>query len=96
MSCPMCPGKNKCVSASGPVTSPYLFLGEAPGVDEDWKGIPFIGKTGREVNEGYLPLAGLRRDDLRFTNAILCLPDTPKHKLELKKQAHKDLLQVVR
>lgn len=68
------------------------FIGEAPGFQEDKSKRVFVGKTGREVNEGYMPLAGVRRDAVRVTNAIQCLPSTPKHKLDMKKQAHKDLL----
>jgi DNA polymerase len=67
-------------------------VGEAPGYQEDRDKEVFVGKTGREVNQGYLPLAGLKRPDVRIVNAIQCLPDTPKHKLEMKKQPHKDLL----
>lgn len=91
--CPACPGTFNCVYGDGLICNDYgLFVGEAPGVQEEKSKKPFVGKTGREVNEGYLPLAGLRRDKIRITNAIQCLPDTPKHKLDLKKQAHKDLL----
>lgn len=52
-----------------------------------------MGKTGQEVNRHYMPLAGLRRDDVRVTNVIRCLPDRPKGKLDMKKQKDKDLLQ---
>jgi uracil-DNA glycosylase family 4 len=69
-----------------------LFVGEAPGYDENRKGIVFVGKTGEEVNRHYLPLAGLRREDVTFVNAIACYPNTPKGKLDPKKKAHLDLL----
>lgn len=52
-----------------------------------------MGKTGDEVNRGYLPIAGFKRDSVYFDNAISCLPDRPKGKLDTKRQADCDLLQ---
>lgn len=93
--CLLCPGKYHCVQPSGPQNcNDYRFIGEAPGKEENAKGIPFIGKTGREVNEHYLPIAGLRRDDenVTFDNAIRCLPDTSGHKLDIGDSRHLELL----
>lgn len=59
-----------------------MFVGEAPGKDENKGLVPFIGKTGDEVNRHYLPLAGLERGGCRFTNSVLCLPATSQHKLD--------------
>jgi uracil-DNA glycosylase family 4 len=69
-----------------------MFIGEAPGPRENEKGVCFIGPTGEEVNRGYLPTAGLRRPNHRFTNAIHCQPGG-NGKLDISKQAHLDLLQ---
>jgi DNA polymerase len=69
-----------------------MFIGEAPGKDEDKQLKPFIGKTGREVNEHYLPLAGLRRDNVYFTNAIKCLPPGHGGKLDLNRSKDLELL----
>lgn len=95
--CALCPGKYNCVPASGPdcnhYTNPLLFIGEAPGTDEDEKCRPFTGKTGVEVNDTYLPAAGLRRPNIRVDNAISCLPDTSGHKLDPKNKDHLRLLE---
>jgi uracil-DNA glycosylase len=91
--CALCPAKNTCVGPSGPEEAEYVFIGEAPGRDEDRQGIPFVGKTGREVNEHYLPLAGLRRGSVRFLNSILCLPDRPQGRLALDRQRDRELLE---
>lgn len=69
-----------------------MFVGEAPGFDEDKRGVSFVGKTGKEVNEHYLPLAGLDRESCYFTNAIRCLPDRPSGRLDMNRQADIDLL----
>lgn len=63
-------------------------MGEAPGKQENTgalkhpPGEPFIGKTGEEVDRHYLPLAGLRRSDVMFHNAISCLPISAGGKLD--------------
>lgn len=49
-----------------------LFVGEDPGREEDGRGRCFIGKTGREYNERYLPLAGLSRSEVGTTNTVKC------------------------
>lgn len=92
--CSACPDLHKCVPPDGPMyIGEPLFVGEAPGYDEDKKGLPFVGKTGRELNEHYLPLAGLRREDTNISNAIKCLPDRPKGKLDLTREKDKQLLE---
>jgi len=92
--CHLCPGKNTCVPPDGPVDPGKLcFVGEAPGKDEDRYGKPFIGKTGKEVNEHYLPLAGLRRQTVHFTNSIRCLPPSTGGKLDPKSRRDLDLLE---
>ncbi len=70
-----------------------VFIGEAPGKDEDKLLKPFVGKTGREVNEHYLPLAGLRRDHVTFTNAIKCMPPGPHGKLDINRTKDLELLE---
>lgn len=93
--CALCPGKNACVSGDGPEDNKYriIFIGEAPGKDEDKHKRPFVGKTGREVNEHYLPLSGLRRDSVRVTNAIQCMPASTGGKLDPKSNRDAELLQ---
>lgn len=70
--CPACPRTNPIIPADGNPNSPFIFIGEAPGKEENARGRPFIGKTGKEFNEHYLPLAGLTRDDIRITNVVKC------------------------
>lgn len=96
--CPLCPRVNACIPADGP-EGDILFIGEAPGKDEDYRakktppGKVFIGKTGDEVNRHYLPLAGLRRDTVRFTNAIRCLPVSAGGKLDPSREKGTALLE---
>lgn len=91
--CPLCPGVNNCVESDGLMQKGgILLVGEAPGKDEDKKKIPFIGKTGTELNQNYLKLAGLHRGAVRITNSIRCLPTSAKGKLDPKRTADLDML----
>jgi DNA polymerase len=49
-----------------------MAIGERPGWDENQRGIPFVGKSGQELNENYLWRAGLDREDIRVTNVVKC------------------------
>lgn len=93
MRCPACPGTNACLGPDGPTSARILFVGEAPGKDENKKGRVFIGKIGQEVDYQYLPLAGLKRSGVCFTNAISCLPTTAGGKLDPKRKADVALLE---
>lgn len=97
--CALCPATNVCIPPDGPKDADVLFIGEAPGKDEQKQalrnppGRPFVGKTGDEVNRHYLPLAGLRRNHVLVTNAIRCLPATNGGKLDPKNKGHLALLE---
>lgn len=89
--CDQCEGSNKCLPPSGPAGSRLLFVGEAPGKEEQRKGEIFIGKTGEELNRGYLPICNLRRENVRVINAISCLPPGTG-KLNAQREKDTDLL----
>ncbi|HXC04407.1 MAG TPA: uracil-DNA glycosylase family protein [Bacteroidia bacterium] len=80
--CPLCPGKNPIVPPCGPEKCSVMLIGEAPGKEESKYGRPFVGKTGQELTEHYLPLAGLRRGDIRITNTVACYPTSSEGKLD--------------
>lgn len=83
MSCPICPNKFRRIDGDGPTPCDYLFIGERPGITELHGGRPFIGKSGAELNQNYLPLAGLHRDDIRLVNTVRCYAEqnrTPNDK----------------
>ncbi len=54
-------------------TGDIVFLGEAPGADEDRKGIPFIGESGNLLRESIKAL-DIDPSRVRFTNAVRCRP----------------------
>lgn len=80
--CSLCPRVNTPLPPDGPDDSDILFIGEASTRDDEKRKRVMTGRTGDEVNQHYLPLAGLQRGNVRFTNAIACLPATSGGKLD--------------
>jgi len=100
MRCALCPNVNCQIPPHGPKQrGGLLFVFEAPGNQEDKNarrhppGIPLVGKTGQEVDEHYLPLAGLRRLEVTCHNAISCLPISAGGKLDPTADRDLSLLQ---
>lgn len=58
------------VESTGPSPCSVLFVGESPGHEEDELGSCFVGRTGRELDRFYLPMAALRRHEVRVANLI--------------------------
>jgi uracil-DNA glycosylase len=50
-----------------------LFVGEAPGADEDRQGEPFVGRAGRRLDQWILEM-GMRREDVYIANVLKCRP----------------------
>ncbi len=74
--CPYRPtGRRKegLVGSVGPIDAPICIVGEAPGRNEVRKGLPFIGDSGKVLDRA-LELAGINREDVFVTNALLCRP----------------------
>ncbi|HEU4328022.1 MAG TPA: uracil-DNA glycosylase [Roseiflexaceae bacterium] len=59
----------KGVPGEGPSDAKIMFIGEAPGFNEDRQGRPFVGAAGQFLEE-LLALAGLRRQDVYITNVV--------------------------
>lgn len=68
------------IKGTGALPNKFMVLGQCPGQMEDRFGKPFIGDSGKELNQLYLPLADLRRWYMRIENVIEYHPfnnDTP-------------------
>lgn len=66
--------RRQVVFGDGNPHSQILFLGEAPGAEEDKQGIPFCGASGKVLSE-LLSSMGLTREEIFITNTILCRPE---------------------
>lgn len=60
----------------GNIDAELMFVGEAPGADEDAQGEPFVGKAG-ELLTKIITATGLKRGDVYIANILKCRPDTP-------------------
>lgn len=57
------------VFGDGPETAELMFIGEAPGRDEDMAGVPFVGRSGQLLNR-MLEAIGVERDSVRVTTIV--------------------------
>ncbi|WP_135821485.1 uracil-DNA glycosylase [Halostella litorea] len=72
--CPaLCASRSRIVNGTGPADADVLFVGEAPGANEDERGEPFVGRSGDVLDEALLE-AGLDRETVRITNCVRCRP----------------------
>lgn len=66
-------GRSQVVFGVGNPHASIMFVGEAPGANEDLKGEPFVGAAGKILND-LLQSANLSRDDIYIANVIKCRP----------------------
>ncbi|HEX2026157.1 MAG TPA: uracil-DNA glycosylase [Actinomycetota bacterium] len=71
--CRLSAGRTQVVFADGDPNADLMFIGEGPGYHEDVQGLPFVGAAGQLLNR-LLGEIGLRREDVRITNVVLCRP----------------------
>jgi len=74
MRCPLCcEGRTKIVHSEGNAKARLMFVGEAPGADEDVSGRPFVGRAGQLLNK-IIEAIGMKRDDIFIGNVNRCRP----------------------
>jgi uracil-DNA glycosylase len=66
-------GRKQIVFGVGNPKADLMFIGEAPGADEDQQGEPFVGRAGQLLNN-MIKAMGLRREDVYIANIIKCRP----------------------
>ncbi len=75
-SCPLCPlseTRTNAVPGEGPIDADIMFIGEAPGANEDKAGRPFVGAAGKFLDE-LLAAAGVSRETVYICNVLKCRP----------------------
>jgi uracil-DNA glycosylase len=76
--CRRCPhladSRTHTVFGTGNPDAEFMFIGEAPGRDEDEQGQPFVGRSGSFLNE-ILRLMGFKREDVYIANVLKCRPN---------------------
>ncbi|MEN3045415.1 MAG: uracil-DNA glycosylase [Candidatus Hydrothermales bacterium] len=71
--CPLSKTRTNVVFGSGNPLTGFLIVGEAPGQEEDKRGLPFVGRAGKKLDE-IMRRAGIRREGVYITNTIKCRP----------------------
>ncbi|AEH44917.1 phage SPO1 DNA polymerase-related protein [Thermodesulfatator indicus DSM 15286] len=65
--------RKNIVLGEGPETARLMFIGEAPGKDEDLEGRPFVGRAGQLLDQ-MLNTVGINRSEVYITNVVKCRP----------------------
>ena len=71
--CPLHEGRTKIVHTTGNFEAELMFIGEAPGADEDAKGEPFVGRAGKLLTQ-IIEAIGYKREDVVIGNINRCRP----------------------
>lgn len=71
--CPLHQGRTQVVHTVGNYQSDLMFVGEAPGADEDAKGEPFVGRAGQLLNK-IIEAIGMKREEVCIGNINRCRP----------------------
>jgi DNA polymerase len=73
--CKLCEARTHIVFGVGDPSADLMFVGEAPGADEDVQGIPFVGRAGQLLTR-IIQAIDLQRDQVYITNIVKCRPPT--------------------
>jgi DNA polymerase len=71
--CGLCRTRTQTVFADGAPTARLMFIGEAPGRDEDLQGVPFVGRAGQLLNK-MIAAIDMKREDIYIANILKCRP----------------------
>jgi|GEM_PF-72626 len=83
--CLKCPilasSRTQTVFADGSPTARLMFIGEAPGADEDRSGVPFVGPAGQLLTDMITKGMGLKREEVYIANVVKCRPPNNRNPL---------------
>lgn len=71
--CRLCKSRHSVVFGEGSLEAPLVFVGEAPGREEDAQGRPFVGAAGQLLTK-MIQAMGLKRQEVYITNVVKCRP----------------------
>ena len=89
--CGLSESRTNVVFGDGNPEAEVLFIGEAPGANEDAQGKPFVGRAGKLLDD-MLKMIGLSRSKVYITNSIKCRPPQNRDPLNTEKDACKGYL----
>lgn len=80
----LCSSRKQTVFGTGPVPTRLMFIGEAPGAEENEQGEPFVGAAGKLLTN-IIKACGWSREDIFIANILKCQP--PKNRKPTKEEA---------
>jgi DNA polymerase len=89
--CDLCNTRTNSVPGKGNFQSNVIFVGEAPGRNEDKNGEPFVGVAGKKLSAA-LEEAGVSRDDVYITNIVKCRPPNNRVPNTIERDTCKDYI----
>ncbi|MCC6386801.1 MAG: uracil-DNA glycosylase [Dehalococcoidia bacterium] len=89
--CPLWKTRTNAVPGEGPIDAEVMFIGEAPGVNEDRQGRPFVGAAGQFLDELFAA-AGLSRQGVYICNVLKCRPPANRDPMPGEIDACRDYL----
>lgn len=84
--CELCRTRTQTVYGDGSLMAKVVFVGEAPGAEEDNTGIPFVGRAGQLLNK-MIEAIGMKREEVFICNTVKCRPPGNRDPLPSEKQA---------
>lgn len=83
--CPLSQGRKNAVPGEGNLGTELMFVGEAPGRDEDIQGRPFVGRAGQLLTK-IIQAMQFKREEVYITNIVKCRPPENRnpHKQEIE------------
>jgi DNA polymerase len=72
--CALAQGRTNVVFGMGNPHADLMFIGEAPGAEEDKQGLPFVGRSGKLLDQLILEEIGITRDHCFIANTLMCRP----------------------
>lgn len=84
--CGLAEGRTNCVFGVGNRDAALMFVGEAPGEQEDLQGIPFVGRAGQLLDR-YLYAVDIKREDVYIANILKCRPPHNRDPLPAEEDA---------
>ena len=84
--CPLSQTRTNCVFGTGNKTADLMFVGEAPGEQEDLSGTPFVGRAGQLLDR-FLAAIDIPREDVYIANILKCRPPQNRDPLPTEEDA---------
>ena len=89
--CPLSAARTNCVFGTGNRQARLMFVGEAPGEQEDRTGTPFVGRAGQLLDR-FLFAVDIKREDVYIANILKCRPPKNRDPLPAEEDACIDYL----